>query len=182
MIKSFGVFLVAHDSMLLIASIILVCAIASIVFAVLFWNRFRNAWENSLDELRTELNSIGTEIANTLIEIAMISADGDQGFAIGMVYKDILNNSKSTNFFVSLLPIIEAINDKNHTIVLNGDYAAVRDSIKEAIALVEKYRNLGEFDSFAEMAIEIAEAKRKLKDSARNLGCKLCGLKSHNSD
>ncbi len=182
MVKSIVVFLAVHDSMLLIVVSIIAGALVSSVFAILFWKKFRNAWDDSLGSLIDELNSSGIEIANTLIEIAMISASGDRGFAIGMVKKDILNNSKLANFFVSLLPIIEEINDKNDTIILNGHYAAARDSIKEAIALVKKYQNVGDFESFAEMAVEVAEAKRKLKDSARNLDCKLCGLKSDNSD
>jgi hypothetical protein len=169
------------DTMLLIATVILAGAISAIMYAYLFRRKFNSAWNDSLDSLMVELSSSGTEIAYTLIEITMIAADKNSAMIMGMIKKEIQNNSESDVFFARLPLIIEEINDNNHTVVLNSDYAKARDSIKEAIELAKEYRCVSDFNDFSKLVVSVFWAKKNLKDAVESLKDVLYGLKSHSA-
>lgn len=166
-------------SLLLIATVLSIGAITAIVYGIVLKRRFKVTWENVLDSLINELNTSGLEIANVLFSIAKISADVDAAVAIGMIKKEIEDNQNDPSFYTKLKSIIEGINDNNHTLVLNSDYANARHAIKEAISLIQRYSQSGNFESFSNFSIETYLAKQRISQAVSNLNGILYGLIPH---
>jgi len=164
-------------SLLLVAVVFLIGAIGAIFYAAFLTKKIVGAWNDICDSFVCELNSVGLDIANVLIEIAMIGADKHAAFAIGKVKQEIADSSANPNFFIKLLEFTEKIHDNNHTRVLNSDYAKARDAIKEAITLAETSQKIKGFEEFAQLAIRTAESKKEIADAAENLRGILYGLK-----
>ncbi|MFA6184266.1 MAG: hypothetical protein WC682_04155 [Parcubacteria group bacterium] len=164
-------------SILLVAVVFLIGAIGAIFYAAFLTKKIFGAWNDISDSFVCELNSIGLDIVNVLIEIAMIGADKHAAFAIGKVKQEIANSSANPNFFINLLEFSEKIHDNNHTQVLNSDYAKAREAIKEAIALAGAYQKVKGLEEFAQLAVKTSEAKKEIADAAENLRGILYGLK-----
>jgi len=165
------------DTFLMLVVVILLGAVFSLGYGLIQRRKFISAWKNTLDAIVEELNSKGETIANTLIEIAMISADAVTARKIGIIEKDVINYKDGPTFYSKLSSIIEDINDNNHTAVLNSDYAAARNAIKEAIALTEKFSQVRSFEDFSSLSIEVNDAKKGIAQATTNLAGILYGLK-----
>ncbi|MGW8185079.1 MAG: hypothetical protein ACWGHO_03135 [Candidatus Moraniibacteriota bacterium] len=165
------------DTFLMLVVVILLGAVFSLGYGLIQRRKFISAWINTLDSLVEELNSKGVEISNFLIEIAMVSADKDAALNIGMFKKEIEDNKDSSIFYRKLSGIIEGINDNNHTAILNSDYASARNSIKETIALTEKFSQVRSFEDFSSLSIEVNDAKKGIAQATTNLAGILYGLK-----
>ncbi|MDX9913692.1 MAG: hypothetical protein RBS77_03880 [Candidatus Moranbacteria bacterium] len=169
------------DTFLMLIAAVLLGAIFSLGYGLIQRRKFISAWMNTLDAIVEELNSKGETIANTLIEIAMISADAVTARKIGIIEKDVINYKDGPTFYSKLSSIIEDINDNNHTAVLNSDYAAARNAIKEAIALTEKFSQVRSFEDFSSLSIEVNDAKKGIAQATTNLAGILYGLKPQQS-
>lgn len=157
------------DTFLMVAAIFLIGAVAS-VLAIFFQRRkFILAWNEILDAVADDLNNKGVEMIESLIAIAMISADKDAALIIGMAKKDFEDSRNDSQFYRKLAPMIAVINDNNHTANLNSSYASVRDSVKEATELIEKFSQIGSFEAFSLLSIKANQIREKISLAAKNL-------------
>ncbi|EKE21441.1 MAG: hypothetical protein ACD_7C00245G0010 [uncultured bacterium] len=157
-------------STLLVVAIFFIAAIAVIAYAFYRKRQFKKAWTNVIGALASELNADGLNIINSLIGIAMISADKKAALAIGMFKERVDNNKDSSEFYSKLLEIIEGINDNNHTKPLNSDYALARDAIVDAVSLIKNFsQSVGNFEDFANLSITVHKVKKDIEQAVLNL-------------
>ncbi len=168
-IKSFVENADSLDTVVLIMASILIGGLIAIICLFLDKNRFRKSWRNILEALRKELRTKGYVMANLLIAIAMLKADKDIGKKIGRLEKGIEDSLEDSDFLDKLLDFIEGINDHNHTVILNSDYAVARETIKECIEVIDNHKDVGTFDDFAALAVRVAEAKNKLTNAVEGI-------------
>lgn len=175
-------FLLAGENIypfLMILALFFIGSIGSIAYAFCQRRRFISAWNEILEEVVDYLSNKGAEIIESLIEIAMISADKDSALIIGMAKKDFEDNKGGSEFYKKLLPIISVINDKNHTANLNSDYAAARDIVDEATKLIKEFSQVGDFESFSLLSVKADKIKKEISLATKNLQGILYGLKPH---
>lgn len=174
-------FLLAGENIqtfLLITITLFLAALLAISYGVLQHKKFVKVWLGELTGLIAELNQSGLVVLEALINIAMINADKDAALAIGMVKQQIEIGKNDVDFFSKLQTFMQRINDNNHTVVLNSDYAKARDAVSDSIALVSGYTKIGKFEDLPLMAVEIDAAKQQIEAAVNNLNGILYGLKS----
>ncbi|KKP67439.1 MAG: hypothetical protein UR66_C0002G0122 [Candidatus Moranbacteria bacterium GW2011_GWE1_35_17] len=157
-------------SILLVVAIFFIAAIAVIAYAFYRKRQFKKAWMSIVGALASELNAKGLKVVDSLMGIAMISADKKAALAIGMFKERVENNKNSPKFYSKLLEIIEGIDDNNHTKPLNSDYALARDSIANAVSLINDFsQSVGNFEDFANLSIVAHKVKKDIEQAVLNL-------------
>lgn len=174
-------FLLAGENIqafVLIIITLVLAALTAMGYGASRHKKFVKVWLGELTGLITELNQSGLVVVEALMDIAMINADKDAAMEIGMVKQQIEIGKNDVDFFSKLQTLMQKINDHNHTVVLNSDYAKARDAVTNSIALVGSYTKVGKLEDLPLMAVEIDAAKQQIEAAVSNLNGILYGLKT----
>ena len=175
-IKSFVAEANSLDSIVMIIFFIVLGGLVAMGYAYYCKARFNKSWDTLLNSLKFKLDFDGRVMVLSLIDIAMLKADKYAGKAIGKLEKEIEDTVDDADFLSKLLEFIEGINDRNHTVILNSDYATARETIKKCLEIIDKHVNVGTFEDFADLAVKVAEAKAELSVAVKNIERILSGL------
>lgn len=157
------------DAFLMLLVVLVLGMIISIICVFMQRRKFISAWRYILGEVVDDLNNKGAEIVESLIEIAMISADKNAALVIGMAKNDFENSKTDSDFYRKLMPIISIVNDNNHTANLNSDYAAARDAVKRAEELIDEFSQVADFEAFALLSVRANSIRKEIFLATKNL-------------
>lgn len=167
------------NSLLLSGGVILFFVFLATGYVIYEKFKFRSVWSEAINSLIDELNGKGLEVANTLIQIATISANVESALVLGGIKRNIEDKKHKPDFYKILNDVIEGIHDNNYTKGLNGDYAKARNSIRRGVALIKEFSVIGDYEKLMLMAVQLAEAIKNISESTDNLKSILYNLRPH---